>query len=77
MITAALCIALGNFAVDIAYLRDKGYDQQVLARLVMDVPAVDPGIAPSLQTIIKGTYEAKNLTPEDNGNLVMGECKKK
>jgi len=75
MITSVLCVALGNFAVDIAYLRDKGYDEQVVARLVMDVPAVDPNVAEAIQIIIRNTYDQPDITPEENGNLVMDACK--
>jgi hypothetical protein len=76
MITMATCIAISNFAADIAYLRDKGYDEKVVAQIVLDTTNISSDFGESLQTIVKQTYNNKDLTPEMNANLALKTCEK-
>ena len=76
IVTAATCLAIANFAADIVYLRDKGYDQQVIAKIVLDTNVIQPDFGDTLQTIVRETYRNKKLTPEMNANLVLKTCEK-
>lgn len=74
MIAEAICLQLANYAIDVAYLRDKGYDQYVVARLAYDIPVQNKYVFDNVQTIVKETYNHPEITPEQNGNLVLKSC---